>query len=131
MARTRARKLVEEHPPLRKEDRKNLYQVSRFLDLVTRERIGMTVPVQVQVEDPLTGAGQKELDVQEIHLRWEPSIGDGPTSARLAVVDYDGDTGTLHPPAVWDEKKLAFLTHDGKAISETWSYILPSESEKP
>ena len=23
-----------------------------------------------------------------------------------------------------------FLTHDGKAISETWSYILPAESEK-
>ena len=118
MPKSEAEKPEEGRPPLRKVDRKNLYQAARFLDLDTRERIGMTVPIQVQVEDPLTGAGQKELDRQEIHLRWEPSIGDGPTSARLAVVDYDGDTGTLHPPAVWDEKKLKFFTHDGKELSE-------------
>jgi len=118
MPKNEAEKPEEGRPRLRKVDRKNLYQAARFLDLDTRERIGMTVPIQVQVEDPLTGAGQKELDLQEVHLRWEPSIGDGPTSARLAVVDYDGDTGTLHPPAVWDEKKLEFLTHDGKALSK-------------
>ncbi|HLX09836.1 MAG TPA: hypothetical protein VKY89_18415 [Thermoanaerobaculia bacterium] len=104
--------------PLSGTDRKKLYQVSRFLDLATRKRLGLTIPIRIQVEDPLTGTEHKELDQEEIHLRWEPSIGTGPTSARLAVVDYDGDTGTLRPPAVWDKHKLQFLTHDNRDLSE-------------
>jgi hypothetical protein len=35
-----------------------------------------------------------------------------PTSARFAVVDYNGDTGHLAPPAQWDEKRQKFVFGD-------------------
>lgn len=118
MAKSKAEKTAQVRGLLTKEDRINLYQTARFLDLKTRQRIGLTVPCQIYVQDPSTGAIEPELGLQEIHLRWEPSLGDGPTSSRLAVVDYDGDTGALQPPARWSPKSFTFLTDDGKPVNE-------------
>jgi hypothetical protein len=48
------------------------------------------------------------LAFDEAFVSWEPGLADGPTSARFAVVDYDGHTETLAPPARWDPRRNAF-----------------------
>src|SRR4051812_1865260 len=113
-----AQRVAEVRGLLTAENRKSLYKSARFLDLETRQRIGLTVPCRIYVQDPSTAQEHKELGLQEIHLRWEPTLGDGPTNSRLAVVDYDGDTGVLQPPARWDPKSFSFLTGDGEAVND-------------
>ncbi len=54
---------------------------------------------------------------EDFFVNWEPGIADGPTSARFAVVDYNGDTETIIPMAIWDDKQEAFLAPD-KTILE-------------
>jgi hypothetical protein len=48
---------------------------------------------------------------------WEPGLADGPTSSRFAVVDYNGDTGTLTPPAKWDDDRNGFIGTDGQLLN--------------
>ena len=42
-------------------------------------------------------------------MRWEPGLDDGPTSSRFAVVDYNGDTGRVQPPARWSAERRTFV----------------------
>jgi hypothetical protein len=49
----------------------------------------------VALDDPLLG-------VQAIGVRLEVGMGDGPTSSRVAVVDFNADTQTLADPVIWD-----------------------------
>ncbi|MEA2562464.1 MAG: hypothetical protein QOH06_3968 [Acidobacteriota bacterium] len=118
MPESEAQKAAQVRSRLTDKHRKNLYQAARFLSGETRDRIGLRVPCTIYVQDPSTGAVDKELGLQEVEVRWEPSLGDGPTSARLAVVDYDGDTGNLQLPARWNQKAFSFLTDDGKPVTE-------------
>jgi hypothetical protein len=118
MPKSKAQKTVEFRSLLPAGVRKNLYETACLLDLETRQRIGLTVPCLIYVQDPSTAKEHEELGLQEIHLRWEPTLGDGPTSSRLAVVDYDGDTGVLQPPARWCLKTFSFLTDGDKAVNE-------------
>lgn len=121
MAESEAEKAAAVRSRLTVEHRRNLYAAARFLDLDTRCRIGLRVPCRIYVQDPTAAAADPELGVQDVDLRWEPSLRDGPTSARLAVVDYDGDTGVLQAPARWNEKAFSFLTDDGEPVTEAAS----------
>ena len=86
-------------------ERIGLYAARRFLDRALQEAVTLRIPFDVYFQDPLVAAANPDLAFDEdFFVPWEPGIGDGPTSARFAVVDYDGDTETLAPPARWDEK---------------------------
>ena len=67
------------------------------------------------------------VGIQVITVRLEVGLGDGPTSSRVAVVDFNGDTQTLAEPVVWDE--------DGSWFRKPAAYgnllpVLPRKSEK-
>ncbi len=95
----------------------DLYGAARSLDGETRQRIGLTIPCRVFVQDPLFDADAGGLGIQETRLQWEPGIGPGPTSSRIAVVDYNADSGTLTPPATWDEETRSFRRADGRPLA--------------
>lgn len=116
MPESEAQKAAGVRSRLKDEHRRNLYEAARFLDGDTRRRIGLRVPCTIYVQDP--SLAELGLGEQEVDVRWEPSLGDGPTSSRLVVVDYDSDTETRHPPARWDDKTFEFLTEDGTPVRE-------------
>ena len=101
MAESETQKAAEVRRRLTAEHRKNLYEATRVLDLDTRCRIGLRVLCPIYMQDPFPTGVDPKLGLQEVDVRWEPSLGDGPTNARFAVVDYDGDLGVLRPPARW------------------------------
>jgi hypothetical protein len=90
-------------------DRDNLYAAARFLSLGNKRALGLKLPVTVYVQDPRVAARNPDLGLKPLWVDWEPGLGDGPTSARIAVVDYDESTRTLHPPARWDEDDQRFV----------------------
>lgn len=83
----------------------NLYQVQQLLDKQTRKRVGLSLEVPVFIKDPLVALEDPALGVQVILVRSEIGLGDGPTSARVAVVDFNADTQTLSDPVVWDAEE--------------------------
>jgi hypothetical protein len=92
-----------------------LYEVSRHLSRDDREALGLRFPVRVFVQDPLVAEKHKReggLGVEEIHLDWEPGLTDGPTSARVAVVDYNADTGVTAKPAPWNAEAKTYVDAD-------------------
>jgi hypothetical protein len=99
----------------RKETKVNLYEVTPFLHETPRKELGVYLPyLYIYVQDPLIAERNKALGINPVEVLWEPGLRDGPTSARLAVVDYDIDTGVLHPPARWNEKIRSFIWWDEK-----------------
>lgn len=85
-----------------------LYGLARALPREFREESGLLLPFVTYFQDPFVGRDlHKAFD--EVLVAWEPGLTDGPTSSRFAIVDYNADTGTLEPPAVWDEKSQAFV----------------------
>ena len=82
----------------------SLYQVYHFLGKETRQRVGLMMKIPVFIQDPLVALENPALGVQEIEVRLEAGMGDGPTSARIAVVDFNADTQTLTDPVVWDRE---------------------------
>jgi hypothetical protein len=87
------------------------------LSEATRKALDLTIPVKIYVQDPLVAKRNKALGRKTIEVAWEPDLADGPTSARIAIVDYDADTDTLTPPARWSQARWAFLSADGKPVS--------------
>ena len=102
---------------LTKQNRLGLYQVERFLNKETRARVGLRVKAPIFPQDPAVAASNKKLGPQYVDVRWEPALSDGPTSARVAVVDYNADTGTLGAPAVWNSTENRFADEKGKLIT--------------
>ena len=92
---------------LTKESKKALYQVGALMGKESRERLGLTIPCHVYVDDP-----SNDLEFEQAEVRWDPSVGEGPTSSRFVVVDYDDDTNVAQSPAFWDPESFTFL--DGK-----------------
>ena len=79
-----------------REERIGLYAARRFLDRALQEAVTLRIPFDVYFQDPMVAAANPDLAFDEdFFVPWEPGIGDGPTSARFAVVDYDGGTETL------------------------------------
>jgi hypothetical protein len=85
------------------------YAGAHLLNTKQRRELGQLVPVTVYVQDPEVARKRPAVGLQELELDWEPNLGDGPTSARFAVVDYDGDTGELWDPVRWDQASGRFL----------------------
>mgnify|MGYP001051276959 FL=1 len=103
----------------------SLYPVYYRIDKETRQDVGLMMKIPVFIKDPLVALENPTLGVQEISVRLEKNMGAGPTSARLAVVDFNADTQTLAAPVVWDEEEGWFHS----PLSETdW---LPDAPDVP
>ena len=97
--------------------RRGLYAASQYLGLSVEKELGLQIPFDVYLQDPLVAEEDPKFGFDEgFHVRWEPGLADGPTSMRFAVVDYNGDTGSVAPMARWHEKSEAFLDPDGKPL---------------
>jgi len=101
-------------------ERDGVYAARRFIGNDLEKKLGVRIPFDVYFQDPLVAAERPELAFdEECYVPWEPNIGDGPTSARFAVVDYDGHTETLNAPAVWDRTQNAFVGPDGGVLDRS------------
>lgn len=80
----------------------SLYQVYHFLGKRTLKRVGLMMEIPVFIKDPLVAIENPLLGIQEIAVRLEHGLFDGPTSSRVAVVDFNSNTQTLTDPVVWD-----------------------------
>lgn len=79
-----------------------------------RVTLGMSVEANIYVQDPLI-AKSGRFGIHKIRLDRDPYFSDGPTSSRIAVVDYNFDTKTLAKPAECDDKKEKFVGADNPA----------------
>src|SRR6185503_15824139 len=108
-----------------KATRLNLYATSKFLSTAAKDELGLRIPFDVYLQDPYVSKNDPKFGFDNgFFVNWEPGIADGPTSARFAVVDYNGDTGTIIPMATWDEKQEEFLAPD-KTILDRKNASLP------
>jgi hypothetical protein len=89
--------------------RESVYAAARYLDSETERELGVRIPFKVYAQDPPLAVENPDVGFEEIYVRWEPGIADGPTSARFAVVDFNGDTGQLAPKAEWQLTDECFL----------------------
>jgi hypothetical protein len=103
---------MHEEVSVQKVAQEHLYQAGRHLSLEDRKRLGLRFPAPVYVQDPEVAKRNPELGIHDLWLEWEPGLMDGPTSARVAVVDYNADSGKLIPPARWDDEKRRFTGGD-------------------
>lgn len=81
---------------------RSLYQVYHFLNKQTRQRVGLMMKIPVFIKDPLVALENPLVGIQEIEVRLEAGMGNGPTSSRIAVVDFNAETQTLRNPVIWD-----------------------------
>lgn len=94
-----------------------LYAVRQFLGRGTQENLDLRIPFDVYFQDPFVTASRPEYDFDEdFAVPWEPGLTHGPTSARFAVVDYDGGTEVLTPPARWNAELGKFVDPEGKVL---------------
>ncbi len=99
-------------------ERLAMYGARRYIDSKLEKKLKVRIPFDVYFQDPLVAAQDPELAFdKECFVPWEPRLGDGPTSARFAVVDYDAHTETLTPPARWDKEREGFLAPDGTLLN--------------
>jgi len=96
-----------------------LYSACQLLSKSIRQELGMTLQVTIYVQDPLVAKRDHSLGLKPIGLDWEPGLTDGPTSPRLAVVDYDADKGILNDPARWDSRKWCFVGPSNQPIGSS------------
>jgi hypothetical protein len=108
----------------------NLYQVQQLLDKQTRNWVGLMLEIPVFIKDPLVALEDPALGVQEILVRREIGMGDGPTSARVAVVDFNADSQTLGDPVVWDEDRGWFHAPAANGDQEAYFEWLPDAPAK-
>lgn len=99
------------------ETRLSLYGQTPYLPGDFKKDCGLLLPFVTYFQDPFVAKTdpQKGLD-EEVFVAWEPGLADGPTSSRFAVVDYNADSGTLEPPAVWDASSETFVDGGGAAL---------------
>ena len=108
-----------------KATRLTLYAASKYLSTDSKDELGLRIPFDVYLQDPYVSKNDPKFGFDEdFFVNWEPGIADGPTSARFAVVDYNGDTGAIIPMAVWNEKQEAFMAPD-KTILDKKNSRLP------
>jgi hypothetical protein len=92
---------------------------NHWLSKPVRRELGLTLPATIYIQDPLVAEQEPALSFQEISIDWEPGLSDGPTSARVAVVDYDADTNKMTKPARWDADKWCFVDSDSNPIDQS------------
>jgi hypothetical protein len=97
----------------------SLYQVYHFLGKRTLKRVGLMMEIPVFIKDPLVALENPLLGIQEISVRLEDGLFDGPTSARVAVVDFNSNTQTLTDPVVWDaDQGWFYIPRDNTQLDE-------------
>ena len=114
------------------EDYANLYHAGSLLTEKNRRTLGLRMPVDVYLQDPLVAEHARQAaddhvskraewnPLSTIDIQCEPDLTRGPTSARIAVVDYDADTNMLRDPAEWDDEERHFFTMvNGKKVPLT------------
>jgi hypothetical protein len=92
---------------------RNLYQARHLLSRENRMKLGLLMPVDVYVQEPHMAKATETLALNKIWVGCEPDLMAGPTSARIAVVDYDAGTNTLREPAQWDRRNRRFFVRRG------------------
>lgn len=106
--------------------RLNLYSAARYLSSGTSKELGLQIKFDVYLQDPYVNRSDPKFGFDsDFFVTWEPGIADGPTSARFAIVDFNGDTGTLIPMALWNEDDEVFLAPDKKTVLDRNSADLP------
>lgn len=98
----------------------NLYAASRNLSKKDRKKLGLQVQATIYVQDPLVAKNEPKVGLKHMWIDWEPSMNDGPTTSRIAVVDYNADTDVLEKNyAKWDKDQWCFIDSiSGKPISK-------------
>ncbi len=97
--------------------RVRLYSLARYLPGDFKENSQLLLPFTTYFQDPFVAKKDPTHGLDEqVLVAWEPGLADGPTSSRFAIVDYDGDTNTLTPPAIWDEATQSFVGTGGKTL---------------
>lgn len=91
-------------PPLTAAERAAVYAARRFIGTSAEKKLDILIPFD-----------------ESCFVAWEPGLGDGPTSARFAVVDYDAHTEVLAPPAQWG-RRSALLVEPGKRVQNVRNY---------
>lgn len=87
-----------------------LYATSGHLDMDASRQLHLLIPFDVVLQDLLVAKENPALASDDtFEVRWEPGLDDGPTSSRFAVVDYNGDTGRVLPPARWSAERRKYL----------------------
>jgi hypothetical protein len=94
-----------------------LYAAARSLPEDFKKACGLLLPFVTYFQDPFVAKTDPTKAFDEaVFVPWEPGLNDGPTSSRFAIVDYNGDTETLEPPAVWSEEAQVFLGTRGQPL---------------
>ncbi len=100
-----------------KRTRLRVYAAAQYLDSYAQEELGKQIPFDVYLQDPLVAEKDPKFGFdKDFFVHWEPGLTDGPTSARFAVVDYNGDTGEVWPMARWDGDQERFLDPEGTPL---------------
>ena len=94
----------------------NLYEVAYLLSENAKSDLGMIIRATIYLQDPLVAKKNPKLGLKPIELDWEPGLTDGPTSERIAVVDYNADTNILAEPARWNQSEWCFVGPDKQPI---------------
>jgi hypothetical protein len=84
--------------------------------LEDRRNLGLLIKVPICVQDPAFAQGSPEQRFDEIEVGWEPGLLDGPTSARLTVVDYEHDIDFFRDQVKWDEQQGCFVDQEKQPI---------------
>jgi hypothetical protein len=98
-------------------ERRAAYAAKGFLGSTLEEKLKLRIPFDVYFQDPPTTPEEEAQAFDaDCLVPWEPGLADGPTSARFAVVDYDGHTEKAEQPARWDADTDSFVGTDGKRL---------------
>jgi hypothetical protein len=98
------------------DERENLYEVAHLLSENIKSDLGMEISATIFLQDPLVVEKYPKLGPTLIGLDWEPYFAAGPTSERIAVVDFDADKNELAEPARWSEKDWCFVGQKNQPI---------------
>ena len=94
-----------------------LYGARHFFGTSIEKKLDFFKPIDVYLQDPGVARRRPELTFDDdCWVEIEPNLGDGPTSARFAVVDYNSDSDSLAAPAVWDEAARHYVDQEGRVI---------------
>ena len=123
--RTAAAAAAAEGIRLSPSERTALYGARRFINSGLEEKFRLRIPFDIYFQDPLVAAANPKLAFDEnCPVPWEPGLADGPTSARFAVVDYDGHLETLTAPARWDADASGFVDPQGIRLDRNNTGVL-------
>jgi hypothetical protein len=99
-------------------DRLAIYGARRFIGSDLETKLKARIPFDAYLQDPLVAAADPKRAFEKLFVPWEPNLGDGPTSARFAVADYDAHTETLTEPTKWNKDGEQFTAPDGARLDQ-------------